>query len=100
MFGACDRGGVLELYNVQHGTCTVQSYSIAVAVGMHCRNIGGSGMHVHLHAGGTTHVALLSHARTPVQRHIHTRVCLQLLLRVNRCRRCLGLTAAAAVQSE
>ena len=32
---------VLELYNVQHGTCTVRSYSIEVAVGMHCWNVGG-----------------------------------------------------------
>ena len=73
--------------NVQYGTCTVQSYSIAVAVGMHCWKIGGEGMDAHLHAGGIAHVALLSHARTPVQRHIDTRVCLQLLFRVNRRRR-------------
>ena len=57
-------------------------------------------MDVHLHAGGTVHVALPPHARTRIQRHIVTRVCLQLLFRVNRRRHCLGLNAAAAVQSE
>ena len=57
-------------------------------------------MDVHLHAGGTVHVALLSHARTQILRYIDTRVCLQLLFRVNRRRRCLGLTAAVAAQSE
>ena len=82
MFGACDRGGVLESYNVQHGTCTVQSDSIAVAVGMHCWNICGEGMDVHLHAGGTAHGALLSHASTP---HVYV------------YNYCLGLTAAVAV---
>ena len=83
MFGASDRGKVLEMCNVQHGTCTVQSYSIAVAIGMHCWSIGGQGMDVHFH--------MLHCCHAPVHQYDGTWIHVYRVIVYNYC---LGLTAA------